>query len=139
MLCISAGGKSSIYRLLRERPEIEVLVIADYAAFGAEMAYVTSLMRFKRSRLFLPESFEWQVLSSLLFDDARTCEMLLHRADHIESAEFFSWEQFFTKELIERTNGSYLAYSKRELNEVYLQPREFGAIAAELPELGILA
>lgn len=135
--CVSAGGKSNIYRLLRERPEGEILVIADGAAFGAEMAYVASLMRFKKIRLFLPESFEWLVLSSSLFDDARTREMLLHPVDHIESAEFFSWEQFFTKELIERTSGSYLSYSKRELNEVYLQPREFDAIAAELPGLGI--
>lgn len=135
--CVSAGGKSNIYRLLRERPEGEILVIADGAAFGAEMAYVTSLTRFKKIRLFLPESFEWLVLSSSLFDDVGTREMLLHPSDHIESSEFFSWEQFFTKELIERASGSYLAYSKRGLNEVYLHPREFNAIAEELPELGI--
>lgn len=135
--CVSAGGKSNIYRLLRERSETEILVIADGAAFGAEMAYVTSLTRFKKIRLFLPESFEWLVLSSSLFDDVGTREMLLHPSDHIESSEFFSWEQFFTKELIEKTSGSYLAYSKRGLNEVYLHPREFNAIAEELPELGI--
>lgn len=46
--CVSAGGKSNIYRLLRGRPEGEILVIADGAAFGAEMAYVASLMRFKK-------------------------------------------------------------------------------------------
>lgn len=135
--CVSAGGKSNIYRLLRERSETEILVIADGAAFGAEMAYVTSLTRFKKIRLFLPESFEWLVLNSSLFADAKTRDMLLHPASYIESATFFSWEQFFTKELIEKTSGSYLAYSKRGLNEVYLHPREFNAIAEELPELGI--
>lgn len=135
--CVSAGGKSNIYRLLRERSETEILLIADGAAFGAEMAYVTSLTRFKNIQLFLPESFEWLVLNSSLFADAKTRDMLLHPASYIESATFFSWEQFFTKELIEKTSGSYLAYSKRELNEVYLHPREFTAIARELPELGI--
>ncbi len=135
--CVSAGGKSNIYRLLRERSETEILLIADGAAFGAEMAYVTSLTRFKNIQLFLPESFEWLVLNSSLFADAKTRDMLLHPASYIESATFFSWEQFFTKELIEKTSGSYLAYSKRELNEVYLHPREFTAIARKLPELGI--
>lgn len=100
--CVSAGGKSNIYRLLRERSETEILLIADGAAFGAEMAYVTSLTRFKNIQLFLPESFEWLVLNSSLFADAKTRDMLLHPASYIESATFFSWEQFFTKELIEK-------------------------------------
>ena len=100
--CVSAGGKSNIYRLLRERSETEILLIADGAAFGAEMAYVTSLTRFKNIQLFLPESFEWLVLNSSLFADAKTRDMLLHPASYIESATFFSWEQFFTKEPIEK-------------------------------------
>ena len=100
--CVSAGGKSNIYRLLRERSETEILLIADGAAFGAEMAYVTSLTRFKNIQLFLPESFEWLVLNSSLFADAKTRDMLLHPASYIESATFFSWEQFFTKELLKR-------------------------------------
>lgn len=135
--CVSAGGKTNIYRMLRERSETEILIIADGAAFGPEMAYVISLVRFKNIRLFLPESFEWLVLKSSLFNDARTRDMLLHPANYIESATFFSWEQFFTKELIEITSDSYLAYSKRELNEVYLHSREFDAITEELPNLGI--
>ena len=100
---MSAEGKSNIYSMVRESSENDILVIADGAAFGPEMAYVTSLARFKNVRLFLPESFEWLVLNSSLFNDARTRDILLNPADYIESADFFSWEQFFTKELIEVT------------------------------------
>ncbi|MDO4437822.1 MAG: hypothetical protein Q4B77_07750 [Coriobacteriaceae bacterium] len=135
--CVSASGKSNIYPLLRKSSATDILVIADGAAFGSEMAYVSSLMRFKSIRLFLPESFEWLVLKSSLFNDARTQDMLLNPSDYIESSDFFSWEQFFTKELIERTRDSYLAYSKKSLGDAYLRPRELRAIASELPDLGI--
>ena len=135
--CVSARGKSNIYRLLRECKESDILVIADGAAFGPEMAYVTSLMRFKIIRLFLPESFEWLVLKSPLLRDASIDKLLEHPAEYIESSEFFSWETFFTRELVERTRGSYLAYSKSSLNATYLQNREFGMISSELPDLGI--
>lgn len=33
---------------------------------------------------------------------------------------FFSWEQFFTKLLVEKTQGTYLKYSKRKINQNYL-------------------
>lgn len=95
------------------------------------------LTRFKKIRLFLPESFEWLVLNSSLFSDARTRDILLNPADHIESADFFSWEQFFTKELVEITAGTYLAYQKKSLNTAYLQPKEMTALKEQLPNLGI--
>ena len=101
------------------------------------MAYVASLMRFKKIRLFLPESFEWLVLKSPLLRDASIDKLLEHPAEYIESSEFFSWETFFTRELVERTRGSYLAYSKSGLNATYLRNRELGMISSELPDLGI--
>lgn len=135
--CVSAGGKSNVYRLLRECKESNSLVIADGAAFGPEMAYVTSLMRFKIIRLFLPESFEWLVLKSPLLRDASVDKLLEHPAEYIESSEFFSWETFFTRKLVERTRDSYLEYRKSRLNPAYLQNRELGMISSELPNLGI--
>ena len=112
-------------------------MIADGAAFGPEMESVTSLRRFKDVRLFLPESFEWLVLRSGLFDDKKTRDMLEHPPEYIESSEFFSWEQFFTSELIAKTRGTYLAYGKAELNPCYLQERESLAIEGVLPDLGL--
>ncbi len=138
LTCVSAGGKDRIYDVVRACEEKSVLVIADGAAFGPEMELVNSLRRFKDVKLFLPESFEWLVLGSGLFEDGETREMLLHPADHIESSEFFSWEQFFTSELISKTRGTYLAYGKSRLNPSYLQERERERISSTLPPLGIL-
>lgn len=136
--CISACGKSNIYDIALSREERDILVIADGAAFGPEMEFLTSLQRFKRIKLFLPESFEWLVLKSGLFPDRNTQEMLRNPASYIESADFFSWEQFFTHELIEKTRDSYLAYNKSRLNEAYLDERARETIEEGLPNLGIL-
>lgn len=53
------------------------------------------------------------------------------------SADFFSWEQFFTKELVEVTADTYLAYRKKSLNTAYLQPKEMAALKKALPDLGL--
>lgn len=135
--CVSAGGKSNIYETALSSPAQKLLVIADGAAFGREMPYVYSLRRFKKIELFLPESFEWLVLRSGLFNDAQTQDMLLHPADFIDCEKFFSWEQFFTKQLRELTRDSYLAYRKETLNPAYLQQHELNTIAGSLPKLGI--
>ncbi|WP_294144418.1 hypothetical protein [uncultured Selenomonas sp.] len=70
--------------------------------------------------LYLPESFEWLVLKSGLIDSKALRGILAHPADYIESAEFFSWERFFTAKLIEVTKGTYLQYQKKQLNKAYL-------------------
>ena len=135
--CISAGGKSKIYDVVCNAKESDILVVADGAAFGSEMAYLDSLRRFKSIKLFLPESFEWLVLKSGLFPDAQVQEMLLNPAEYIECSDFFSWEQFFTVELVECSQETYLAYRKSKLNEAYLGEREFQALKDTLPDLGI--
>lgn len=79
-----------------------------------------SLQKFKTIQLYLSESFEWLVLQSGLFPDKQMRDMLENPAAHIESEGFFSWEQFFTHELVEKTHGAHLAYSKSKLNGAYL-------------------
>ncbi len=135
--CVSARGKTNIYDVVREADASDILVIADGAAFGPEMPFLVSLRRFKSIKLFLPESFEWLVLKSGLFDNAELREMLLNPAEYIECSEFFSWEQFFTAELIARSKGSYLAYSKSKLNDAYLDSKASQAIKGIMPDLGI--
>ena len=135
--CVSAYGKTNIYDVVRDAAESDILVIADGAAFGPEMAYLASLRRFKSIKLFLPESFEWLVLRSGLFPDMEVQKMLLNPAEYIECSDFFSWEQFFTAELVERSKDSYLAYSKSKLNAAYLDEKAAQAIKGTLPELGI--
>lgn len=50
-------------------------------------------------------------------------EILANPADHIESQKYFSWEQFFTFLLTDRTKGTYLKYSKKKLNISYLNKK----------------
>lgn len=135
--CASAHGKTNIYDMVREAAESDILVIADGAAFGPEMTYLVLPRRFKSIKLFLPESFEWLVLCSGLFPDAEVQKMLLNPAKYIERSDFFSWEQFFTAELVERSRDSYLAYSKSKLNTAYLDEKAVQAIKGTLPELDI--
>ena len=132
--CISAKGKSNIAReILKSDKEARVLVIADGAAFGPEMEPVLKSGCARKVSLYLPESFEWLVLKSGLVDGNEVQTILDDPCGYIESKEHFSWEQFFTALLTEKTKGSYLAYHKKKLNEVYLQEKEKAAILRNTP------
>ena len=48
-------------------------------------------------------------------------QILDNPSDFIDSKEYFSWEQFFTKLLIQKTKSTFLKYSKRKLNKNYLE------------------
>lgn len=118
--CESAQGKSNIFKFLKESDEM-TLVVADGAAFGSQMEKVSKLAAQKKNCiLYLPESFEYLILQSGILKDAKISEILEEPSSHIESKDFFSWEQFFTALLTEKSNGTYLKYSKRKLNSAYL-------------------
>lgn len=117
---ISAEGKTKIPQLLRDLPPQRILIIADGAAFGPEMARtVETTERRKEIALFLPESFEWMVLRAGLIQYSGMDRILDSPADYIESSEYFSWEQYFTALLTRITQGTWLRYSKRSLNPAY--------------------
>lgn len=120
-VCESAGGKSNIYKKFLQSKGEKVLAVADGAAFGSQMNLVGELLeRQKNFFLFAPESFEWLILQSDILNDNEVKKILENPENFIESKDFFSWEQFFTKLLIEKTNGTYLKYLKRKLNQNYL-------------------
>ena len=120
-VCESAGGKSNIYKKLLQSKDEKVLAVADGAAFGSQMNLVSELLNKRKNiLLFAPESFEWLILQSEIINDSETKNILENPEEYIESKDFFSWEQFFTKLLIEKTDGTYLKYSKRKLNPNYL-------------------
>ena len=50
-------------------------------------------------------------------------KILEHPEEYIESAEFFSWERYFTDLLMKATQGTYLHYTKSNLNDSYLQAK----------------
>lgn len=132
--CVSARGKARISRAIVEQPkESSLLVIADGAAFGPEIDSVLKLGRARSISLFLPESFEWLILRSGVVRAASIEEVLANPSDHIESSEYFSWEQFFTAYLTEATEGGMLRYSKSKLNGAYLAPGNVERILENTP------
>lgn len=122
--CLSAGGKSNIFSLIKRQSAREICVVADGAAIGPEMnrLYKETLKK-KNIHLYLPESFEWLILSSGLISDKDIKTMLEEPENYIDSTEYFSWERFFTKLLVTRTEETYLKYSKSKLNSNYLHEK----------------
>ena len=119
--CESMNGKSNVFHYLNLHRNEKILVIADGAAFGPEMDRVLQLIsRQKNVALYLPESFEWQVLSAGILKNNQIDKILDDPSEYVESREYFSWERFFTAVLIEETKNTYLAYAKRRLNPSYL-------------------
>lgn len=122
--CISANGKSNVFKALQKHREENVLVIADGAAFGCEMEKVMQLIKIgRRIVLYLPESFEWLILNAGIFDDSELKAILNATSEYVDSKEFFSWERFFTDLLVKKSRGTYLQYNKRSLNKAYLQEK----------------
>lgn len=127
--CRSAGGKSKLTDALKVLARANTLVVADGASIGPEMNELSQYMKLHSdTKCYLPESFEWLILKSGLIDGNAVQDILEHPQDFIESREYFSWERFFTELLIQYTQGTYLNYSKRKLNEVYLHDKNKKAI-----------
>ena len=78
--------------------------------------------------MYLPESFEWIILSSGLIDGKRILDIVEHTEEYLESSEYFSWEQFYTKLLVQETKDGYLHYNKSKLNDNYLHVKEKQAL-----------
>lgn len=135
--CVSAGGSSNVFTSLKELPdETSTLIIADGAAFGPEMERVSKeLRRHPHTYLYLPESFEWLILQSGLLDAKELREILAHPSAYIESAEFFSWERYFTAKLVDITRGTYLQYQKKHLNQAYLTEKAVAKITAVMEKI----
>ena len=132
--CSSACGKSNIFNRLAERSgNKELVVIADGAAFASQMNRLREILsRNKHIHLYLPESFEWLLLKSGIVREGEVTEILENPSEHIESAEYVSWERYFTSLITDKTRGTYLQYSKHKLNVNYLQGNITKRVAAEI-------
>jgi hypothetical protein len=129
-LCVSADGKSNIFSQVSSHLGDRILVVADGAAFGAEVDKIHQLMTEQPNKitLYLPESFEWLILKSGILNDQTLSKILRSPSEHIDSSLFFSWEQYFTDLLIQLTKDTVLHYSKNRLNPAYLQPANVAKI-----------
>ena len=110
--CESAGGKTKIPEMIGKAGTEETCIIADGAAIGAEMNLLSNKIEEKQNvHLYLPESFEWLILNSDLLQDKEVRKILENPEDYI------------TKLLIQKTEGTYLQYKKAKLNPSYLQDK----------------
>ena len=129
--CVSVGSNSSIYSWLVANKDKKIFVIADGAAFGAEMNRVMALQEhYPGMMICLPESFEWLILKSGLVQMDDLNEVLESPSDYIEPSVYFSWEQFFTDYLVQNTNGTFYSYSKKGLNKFYTVRNNMNQVVA---------
>lgn len=130
--CESSNSNSAIFRWLTEHKDQKVFVIADGAAFGSEIDRVLKLGDKLDLRLCLPESFEWLILKSGMISAEHLADILEAPSEYIESSEYFSWENFFEKYLVENTVGTPFQYAKKELAGAYLNKTNSDKIIAEI-------
>ena len=134
ILCVSSDGKSNMLReATKQEKDICVLLIADGAAFGSEMDRVMKFLSGHPDiKLYVPESFEWLILSANPMKDPDVQNTLADPGAHIESRQYFSWERFFTRLLTDRTHGTWLQYTKGQINPAYLQGEVQKAILEQM-------
>ena len=120
--CISAMGKSNVFKVIQEMNYQSILIVADGAAFGAEMGKIYEYMcQNSGVHLYLPESFEWIILKSGIINATNIRDVLEHTENYVESEQNVSWERFYTNFLMQETKDTYLQYSKKKLNDSYKQ------------------
>ena len=67
----------------------------------------------------------------------RDCTDFETPSDYIDSKKYFSWERYFTELLTEKTSRTYLNYTKKTLNEAYLNDGTKNAILRQMRKLKI--
>ena len=124
ILCVPADGKSNVYNTLKAYVDRSVVVIADGAAFGAEISDIVNQQKLtpKKLAIFLPESFEWLILQSGTIKDIDVNKIEAPE-NYADSRKYMSWEQYFTDLIVNETrNIKYMKYVKSKLPDYYLQP-----------------
>lgn len=133
--CISANGKSNVkHHLLNQSGKKSILAIVDGAAFGPEMQACMAIIRAlgEKGSIFAPESFEYLILQSNIVDVEQ--DVLAHTYDHADSARYFSWEEFYTWYLTERSRGTVYQYLKRKLPQSYLTEGAVNKLKSVIPD-----
>ena len=96
-MCESAGGKQNICYARTTKAETEsICVIADGAAIGPEMDALYKMSVEKGNiKLYLPESFEWIILSSELLEDKEIKDIMDKPENYIEKSGIFQLGAIF--------------------------------------------
>lgn len=134
--CCSSYGKSNIIKKIKDFQSINILIVVDGAAFGSEILEVMHYIKTINSQayLFCPESFEYLILSSKLFNNNRSIANKLNKTFmYADSCIYFSWEQFYTHLLVDVTDNTVAKYRKTKLNLFYLSNRNIQIILDAIP------
>ena len=126
---ISAGGKSNVSEYLStmlQQGKTKILAIADGAAYGSNVdklcdaLTVSNVKKTAEVCVFLPESFEWLILSSDMFSKFKIDKNLTHTEDYAETSKYISWETYYTALLVELSQNYHIRYTKSKLSKLYL-------------------
>lgn len=133
-ICISACGKTKIYKLLRNFQNEKIIIIVDGAAFGSEIEKLYKFITLFNGNyiLFAPESFEFLLLKSGIVSVSQS--IIEETFNHADSKLYMSWEEFYTDYLIKQTKGTVFQYNKAKLKESYLSEGSLDKIKNQLPE-----
>lgn len=132
--CISAGGKTRIYEMIRSHVGETVVVIVDGAAFGPEIGRIISYLESVENKcvIYAPESFEYILLCSNIFDVPE--EIVSETYLFADSVKYMSWEEFYTACLTDITRNTVYQYGKTRLNSAYRTQGVIRKVIAVLPE-----
>lgn len=133
-ICVPAGGKTKIYKMLRDFQNEKTIIIVDGAAFGSEIEKLYKyIMNFKDDYvLFAPESFEYLILKSGIVSVAKA--IIEETYNYADSKEFISWEEYYTDCLVKITKDTIFQYNKSKLREEYKSSGTIDKIKNQLPE-----
>ncbi len=137
--CIPAHGKDNVLNTIKDigKQSMRYLVVVDGAAFGSEIEELIQYMRYKITSLevYAPESFEYLILSSGLFQDKDIVDKIENTSEYADSVKYMSWEGFYTALLVEVTNRTQMKYDKDKLNVYYLSERNKNLILKQVPDV----
>lgn len=132
----SSNGNGNLIKQVEELGPGDALAIADGAAFGSLMESCMSSFQVQTDRrisLWLPESFEYLILTSGVLKSEKITQILENISEYVECEKYESWESFFTELLVTLTAGGVEKYSKNVLNAYYLQDWIVDKIKGQLP------
>ena len=135
--CEAAGGKSNIKGLLKKYKNFNIIIVADGAAIGCEIESLVKEqeLSYGKLALFLPESFEWLILKSGIFESSAGITEAYAYAD---SKKYESWEQYFTDLLSKLSEDDiYKKYNKRKLSSFYMQSDMKKKIMMQIPHMKV--
>lgn len=140
--CKSACGKDNVaseMKLAIQQGYSSILVVCDGAAIGSETEKIMEVLHNSPSDVKIcvavPESFEWLILSSSLFNFGTVRKKLQATYEYCDASQFDSWEQYFTKLLIDTAKGYNISYSKDNMSRYFYDNGL--AILKCLPELNM--